>query len=413
MVSPVMLQRINLRLQAIRKNTLPFGNIHIALMGDPMQLPPVLATTLYKTPDPEKPHYGLAMAGHHLFLNFTKVVTLTENMRVKEDPDYTALLTLIRSGKAPANTSLFAGLHTRYRFRAENAVAAAEAQRFSDAPIIVPTNEARHAFNRAVLSARCTLDDIGTPKMIRLDATLSRSKGLDDNTKKYLYTIGDERTGRLPPVLHIYEGMPAMISVNQAVELGIANGQLCTIVKLQEAPNTTWKNCQDNSLRGGTVRVPSVQPEIIFVKLNNFDASTECQQLKDLRASYNLEPGTIPIFPDQGRGERIPLGKNHAINIKITQFPLVTAFSITIHKIQGQTLDRCVIGSFKNSFRDYATFSAIYVALSRARKLSSILLLEDFSDALPARMVIPDHLQNELDRFKRLEAQTATVPLPQ
>jgi hypothetical protein len=106
-ISSVMLQRINLRLQAIRGNKLPFGGLHIALVGDPMQLPPVLASTLYKVPDPSNENYAVALPGHLLFMGIKNVITLTENMRAREDPIYTLLLTILRSGDAPNRPEIF------------------------------------------------------------------------------------------------------------------------------------------------------------------------------------------------------------------------------------------------------------------------------------------------------------------
>jgi len=81
----------------------------------------------------------------------------------------------------------------------------------------------------------------------------------------------------------------------------------------------------------------------------------------------------------------------------------VPAFSITIHKIQGQTLQRAIIGSFRNSRTSVATFSALYVALSRARRLDQVLLLEQFDHFVLQRCQIPAHLLEELKRLDNLE----------
>jgi ATP-dependent exoDNAse (exonuclease V) alpha subunit len=94
--------------------------------------------------------------------------------------------------------------------------------------------------------------------------------------------------------------------------------------------------------------------------------------------------------------------------VSLEQFPLVPAFAITIHKIQGQTLTRAIIGSFRNNLSSIASFSAIYVALSRARRLDQLLLLEKFDSAIVRRCSIPMHLLDELKRLEALENRAAT-----
>lgn len=49
--------------------------------------------------------------------------------------------------------------------------------------------------------------------------------------------------------------MPVMITYNQAVELGIANGQLGRVVKIQFPKNVIWTTEEDPFLDGASVRV--------------------------------------------------------------------------------------------------------------------------------------------------------------
>jgi len=84
------------------------------------------------------------------------------------------------------------------------------------------------------------------------------SGALDANTTKAIRNLGDERTSRLPSRLYLYPNMPIMVTFNQAVELGIANGQLGRVVKWQFPSDVTWTNEADPYLNGASVRVRSI-----------------------------------------------------------------------------------------------------------------------------------------------------------
>ena len=78
MVSHTDLMRIDIRLKQIRQNKLKFGGLHVVLVGDPVQLPPVMASALYRPPSPTSSNFSLAQGGYGLFLDFTSVTTLVE-----------------------------------------------------------------------------------------------------------------------------------------------------------------------------------------------------------------------------------------------------------------------------------------------------------------------------------------------
>jgi hypothetical protein len=56
------------------------------------------------------------------------------------------------------------------------------------------------------------------------------------------------------------------------------------------------------------------------------------------------------------------------------QFPLCLAYSLTIHKAQGMTIDNLCLSDIGRAF----AHGQVYVALSRARTLSNITLVDDY-----------------------------------
>jgi len=419
MVSGMDLQRINIRLQEIRGNLNDtFGGLHVVLVGDLVQLPPVMQLPIYKEPQLEsgnkkkkkdietaQRHIIASTAGYDIYRNhFLSVTTLVENMRALHDRPFTENLQTIRNGNAPDASDSFKRLQSRYFFNMSPDDARKAAAEFQDAPILVPTNNARHAFNRSRIAARATSDlTQQSANTLRLDAVLEK-KNLEERMEKYIRRLGDEDTERLPMRLYLQQGMPVMITHNQDCICGIANGQLGTISKIQFQPETKWTTMADESMGGILVKVPDRIPEVIFVKVNRADTVPNSPQLQAMREQYGLEPGTVPIFPYQNDTCKIDLAKNRTIRAKVTQFPLVPAHAISIHKAQGQTLPKVIIGSFKlaNSF---ASFSAIYVALSRAKTLDGLLLFEPFNDALIERLRRPQELVEELERLATLETR--------
>jgi hypothetical protein len=68
----------------------------------------------------------------------------------------------------------------------------------------------------------------------------------------------------------------------------------------------------------------------------------------------------------------IRIGNNNKVTSKRTQFPLVHAWGVTIHKEQGKTEDKLVL-SCKGSFNA----GQFYTAISRTKDLDGLFLLDE------------------------------------
>jgi ATP-dependent DNA helicase PIF1 len=130
-----------------------------------------------------------------------------------------------------------------------------------------------------------------------------------------------------------------MLTDNIWVENGLVNGSMGTVKDI------VWNEGQD-SIKD--------MPTAIMVEVDDYDGPNF--------------PGTnyIPIFPVTRRFEY------KKCDYSRTNFPLRLAYAITVHKAQGLTLKQVVL----NLERKDHSPGLSYVAVSRVKKLSSIILFE-------------------------------------
>ena len=91
------------------------------------------------------------------------------------------------------------------------------------------------------------------------------------------------------------------------------------------------------------------------------------------------------------------------LSIKRRALPLVPAYSVTTHKSQGQTLNKVVIDSkLPNGTDDIA---AIYVPLSRVKRLSDLIILRHFDHKILLTKPSKSQLV-EIERLDKLYIET-------
>lgn len=124
-------------------------------------------------------------------------------------------------------------------------------------------------------------------------------------------SLGDEKTERIPVIQFISNGVP--ISQNIAVEHGVANGTMGTIMGCQLKPTTTFEPVK---IKNTIIYLASVLPSAVFVHIPS---------LKLKQNHYTAQ--TIPLFSvTQKIDMRLP---NRSFRICITQIPYPMAFSVT------------------------------------------------------------------------------------
>ena len=135
---------------------------------------------------------------------------------------------------------------------------------------------------------------------------------------------------RLPDVVSLKEGCRVVLRRNLDISQGWVNGTMCEVLTLM--PNS-----------------------ILVSKLGSPNARYPVTRIK----------------------QRIEI-KGASYSILRSQFPLQLAYAVTVHRVQGLTVDRAIVTLNKNFFES----GQAYVALSRVRKLEDLTLWDYSPNAI-------------------------------
>jgi hypothetical protein len=218
---------------------------------------------------------------------------------------------------------------------------------WSQAPMIVASNAVKDAINeRATLAFA---DQTGRPVhwyhcSDKHRGNLINMKELRDHLKNIPSGSTSYRLGRIPLVI----GMPVMIAQNFDVEAGIVNGCSGTLRSIRFTVD-------DNGERHAiscTVDTPSTCGDALPHLAKN--QSVVLQDVVDLTFQH----------PYTGKKCRV----------KHTQLPIAPGFAMTIHKSQGQTLERVIV-----DLESCSGTESPYVMISRVRSLQGLLIMRPFA----------------------------------
>ena len=291
----------------------PFANVSILAVGDFQQLSPVYESPVYKSP--KDPYYALANLWESNFFLFE----LTEIMRQRGDSTFAELLGRLRIG-----------LQTNEDIKLlQSRIISRDDPSISQIPRIFSLNADVDSYNNQQLdilpSALLTF--------LAQDRMPNECKGLkfEDDGKK----------SGLPTVLNLKTGARVILIRNIDTESGLFNGALGTVT--------------------GFLPPSTPLPTSVLVLFDNKDLRKLAQQK---HPRFN---GAFPIERFESRFPINPRRGNKFVEATRLQFPLKVAFSLTIHKCQGQTLDAVVV-----SLKGYFGPGQAYVAMSRCKTLEGL-----------------------------------------
>lgn len=319
----------------------PFGGLNVILAGDFFQLPPVRARSLYH-PTPED---SAERSGAVCYRQFTKTVELMTPMRQQgTDPiaiQFRDALDRLRVKEATIEDWHFFSRRLKYKLPRQEIDQFDSALRlfYKAAPVI--------AFNHK------RIRDLQRP-VIPIIA---------DNAGPDAHKAGADNASNLANELFLCLDCRVMLRENVWTETGLVNGAFGTL------RGFLWPV--------GTSSPRTTCPLALLVEFDSYTGPRAIDTGED-------GPTIVPIFR---------CTRDFDYNKKAcsrTQFPVVAAYAMTVHKAQGLSLDRVVVNIKE---REHST-GLHYVAISRARSFNGIMIEEPF----PITTIRPAAKSSEMQR---------------
>ena len=361
-------EKLHVNLETLKqKMNVLYGGIDIVFAGDFRQLTPIKSVPIYK------------QKGDLLFRGgINAYMELNGRHRFRNDPEWGEILNAIREGTVTADQ--IARINER---KVDVGDVLPE-----DTQIAVHFNKDRDVKNSAIFHQQL-LSDIsqsgsscqsillfaGDVSVKRGGAGTSFEKCTSAFHALYQHVGEDDivygdRSFRTDPLLKIRIGARVMVTKNINVSAGIANGTVATVQKVLFQPGEEGFNVD---VGGGATVLGVFSDRVRGILLRHTDPTIEPQQFILQPESFTIHP-LIPVKHEL----RTSSGQREQWTVRITHFPLVLTWATTVHKLQGQTVDRLFIHSWKEA-ADW-----IYVALSRVATRSGLFLNKYLPFQLPS-----------------------------
>lgn len=350
MVPYLTLRNIHLRLQQYKQNNTVFGGVNVLLFGDLMQLPPVskVAGGSYCFRQPR-----ILSAEINLWDLFS-FCELPQNMRQAGDTTFVDVLNSLRVGELTMQQ--LSVIESR-RLPLIGIFDDGEAVR------IFPTTKLVENYNSTITEKLEKHTNVF--KINAVDISLE-PKTYGQTPKKEYISDDPNKTGGIPNNIKLGIGSRAMLRRNININHGLVNGAMGVIRKIE------WPALRREQLEVGEL------PQAVFLEFDDHSITGNQPGI-----GVRIEPCTTEFDALRGKGK-----------IERRMLPLILSWAVTVHKLQGTTLDRAVVDLSGNLFAK----GQAYVALSRVRSLSGLAI----SSLDPKKLLLQPHDQNSLDELNRL-----------
>jgi hypothetical protein len=370
MMKRLQLVQLDRRLRiAKRLLNVPFGGVHIVLVGEFLQLPPVGADPIYRDPSSRPKSTATDFAGFHLWRSFEDVIVLDDSVRFQEDPAWGhgchearlgiwnhEFVSLINSRVVdPHDSSIM------------NWISSDERTTF-----VTPDNSTRLSINNLFISTAAKLLPINEHPVRIVANFKGKLRGLNRAEAKAIMSLPDSKFGRMAPYLDLIIGMPIQVTQNIRPQKMVANGSLGTLESIVYCPGTTFRVVHDPAA-DTLVKIPSEPPTAVIVRLPRGNTASPMLGCTDSEL--------FPLFFKSAyRSSEIRLAGMlnclpRVLSVRIEQFPLVCAVASTIYKVQGDTLRRVVVTEWKSKTSAANKPEQPYLLVSRVTSRHAFLTL--------------------------------------
>lgn len=365
----------------------PFGRMNIVTCGDPCQLPPPQAKTLFDRELVRCYSSGALNAGNEgtqynvkgiqAWHQVSNVVVLDEIMRQKGDDVLIDLLGRLRRGTCTEEDKcLLDGYVLSSDDCGEDTKDLPNIRHWIKGvgcPLIVYCNEARdiHNFEMSCAFSRATgqesfvyfsIDTRGRGKAKRELVGVAAEAAWRVAVKE-----ADDLSGKLPLV----SGMPVFCTENIATELRISKGCMGKLVSVKYVERSGCRY--------------AVSVEVDFPGYQGKDPLHPHRTL--------LSTVTRTIHFKLPTSDTVYSASRH-------QLPLIPAFAFTSHNSQGRSLEKACI-----DLASCVSIQSAYVMVSRLKSRKGLCILRPFNLSVIQKHV-SEEIRNEMTRTSKLETQT-------
>ena len=296
--------QINNRLKDIKGSQLPFEAVSIVAVGDLFELQPVMDGYIFK--DLDNSEYSVLSP--NLWQQHFRMFELHNIMRQRESKMFAQLLNRLREGKHTCQDIM----KLKERFIDSNS------STYLSVPHLFIQNAKVNKFNDRVHCAMSVLK-----YSIKAHDTVigAQSQTLREKILKQIPLDQPNKTSQLHTVLKLAVGERTDISLNIRTYDGLTNGA-GNIIKLIQT--------QETGKPSGN----------IWVQFDRPDVGEKTRH--DNRHLYmqGIEPTWTPIKPVTSQ---FAVGRNRTAQVLRKQFPLRPAAAKTIHRSQGDTVDKIAV----------------------------------------------------------------------
>ena len=349
MIGSKLFREVDLRLQRVFGNYLPFGGKHVICYGDLYQLPPVLDCWIF-----EHNVRGLQVFTSNPWTEYFKVYELTETMRQLDGTNFADLLNRMRVNNV---TQEDIDILKSREITQEKSFDMVNVQH------IYSTNDAAKFFN-GICFDQCLNKKY---YITSVDRTIEKL-GKEDrcSAEKSLRTQAD--TNSLERTLEVAIGLIYEVTHNLNVQDGLVNGaagylRYVQFSDISDRPMALWFEFEEERI-GENQRITY-------------------KQYRD----KNVAEIWAPIFAYTSDFVIEELD----ITVQRTQFPIKQSTGKTVHKSQGSTVPKVVVDLSNHNFRN-----GYYVACSRVKKLEDLYLV-NFHES---QIISDSKVTKEMERLR-------------